>query len=100
MIDNLRRQIDPDVKNSSLSLVFKWVLQITLNRWDTCGGATEVFIIPLRVSLAVVSTILTNLSVSQQMVEKFDWEDFNLIKFFELWDINMVTLSNIQKDAV
>lgn len=100
LVHNLSRQVNPYVKNSLLILFLKRVLQVFLNIWNNYISSSEVHCIPLSISLSILLSFLANTSVSEQMINKFDWKDFYFFNIFELWNINMGSLGYIQENSV
>lgn len=100
LVDNLRRQVDPDVEDSVLTLPLEGFKQIFLNIRHDGMGPSKVEMVPLTIRLVASDTLLANRSISQQMIDELDGEYFDLMIFFKSTHIDVVTLSYIQKDTV
>ena len=100
LIDNLRGQVDPDVKDSIFGLILEGLEQVLLDVAHDGVSATKIELVPMTVGLSITDTLLTNRSVSEQMIDKFDREHLNLVIFLEAADIYMVALRNVQENTI
>ena len=63
-------------------------------------SSAKIHRIPLSISLALGLSFLTSCSVSKQVVDKFYGKNFDLRQIFELWNIDMLPLCDIQEYSV
>ena len=72
LIDDLRRQVDPDVQDSIFALAFKSIKQVLLDARNNRVSSAKVQFIPLAIGLTVIDALLTHSSVGEKMIDKFD----------------------------
>lgn len=63
LVNDLRRQVDPNVKDPVLIAILECLLQVLLNIGDDHMGATEVHRIPLTITLPLGRPLLADSSV-------------------------------------
>ena len=99
-VNNLWRQLEPDVENSVLTLALESLEQVLLDIRDNRVRSSEVVLIPFPVALAIRNTLLADGSVGEQVVDELNREHLDLIICLELACGEMATLRNVQEDAV
>ena len=70
LIYNLRSQVYPNVEDSVLIYIFKWILQINLCPLYNLFGPLEVLHVPLIIRLILV--LLAISAVRQQVIKKLN----------------------------
>lgn len=76
LIYNLRRQVYPNVEDSVLIYIFKWILQINLCPLYNFFGPLEVLHVPLIIRLILV--LLAISAVRQQVIKKLNRQHINV----------------------
>lgn len=61
---------------------------------------SEVFRVPLSISLAVFEVFLAWASILKKFVEEFNRKNFYLLDGFESWNVYMGSFSDVQKYTV
>ena len=56
--------------------------------------------VPLAVWLALLDFLLTDRSISEQMVDELYREHFDLFKLFEKWNVYVVSFRNVQEHTI
>ena len=100
LIDDLRRQVHPDVEDPILALAFESLEQVALNIGNDCVSATEVVMVPFTVRLSVSKAFLADAAVGEQVVDKLNRKDFDLVVVLEAADADVVALCDVEKDTV
>ena len=95
LIYDLRGQIDPNVQDSVFSLALESLEEIFLNIANNGMCSAKVELVPASVCLTITDSLRTNLAISKQVVDEFDWEDLNLAVFFKSADIDVVTFRDV-----
>ena len=72
LIDDLGRQVNPNVENSVLILSLEGFEEVLLDVGDDGVGAPKVQLVPCTVSLAVVDALLADGPVGEQMVDELN----------------------------
>ena len=99
LVDNLWRQIDPDVKNTVLLLnILERIDEVLLSGSNDLMRALEVVRIPL--SVGQVGTVLASLPVGQEMIEKLNTQDWDVFEVSEYRNVDMLSAGNVQKHTV
>jgi len=82
LIDNLRGQIDPDIKDTVLiSIILERILQILLDSLDHFLGSLEVVDVPLVIGLALI--LIANGAIGKQMIEKLNRQNVDGVEIFQ-----------------
>lgn len=100
LVDDLRRQVNPDVEDSVLVFAFKSLEQVLFHIGHDCMSPAEIHLVPAPVCLAVANTLSADLAISKQMVDEFNGEDFNLIDFLKSADVDVVAFSDVEEHTV
>ena len=100
LVDDLWRQVNPDVKDAILGLVLERLEQVFLDVAHDGVRAPKVQLVPLAVRLTAADALLANRSVGQQMVDELDGEHLDLVVLLEAAHIDMVSLRDVQEDTV
>lgn len=72
LVHDLGRQIDPDVKNAILVLALEGLEKIALNIRNDGVCASKVVVVPFAVRLALTEALLTDATISQQVIDELD----------------------------
>ena len=100
LIDDLRRQVDPNVQDSVFSFAFESLEQILLDITYDGMCSTKVELVPASICLAVSGPFRTNLAICKQMVNELDRKNLNLAVLFKPAHIDVVTFRDVQKDTI
>lgn len=100
LVDDLRRQVHPDVEDPVLALAFESLEQVALNIGHDGVSATEVVMVPLTVRLSVSEALLADATVGEQVVDKLDRQDFDLVVVLEAADADVVAFGDVEEDTV
>ena len=101
LVDNLWRQINPNVKNSVfIRFIFETVLQVDLHTFNDRCSPLEVMFIPITIGLVVGFGLCASRSVRKQVVKEFNRQCRNVFKFSKNRNIDVLTACDIQKNTV
>ena len=95
LVDNLGWKVNPDVKNTILISIFECFLQIFLNIWNDDMGSSKVVCVPFAIWLPLGHSLLTDTPVGKEMVDELNWENFNIVKLLENWNVYVTSLRDI-----
>ena len=99
LIDNLRGQIDPDIKDTVLiSIILERILQILLDSLDHFLGSLEVVDVPLVIGIALI--LIANGAIGKQMIEKLNRQNVDGVEIFQCWNVDMLAFCDVQEDTV
>ena len=99
LIDNLRGQIDPDIKDTVLiSIILERILQILLDSLDHFLGSLEVVDVPLVIGLAFI--LIANGAIGKQMIEKLNRQNVDGVEIFQCWNVDVLAFCDVQEDTV
>ena len=99
LVDNLRGQIDPDIKDTVLiSIILERILQILLDSLDHFLGSLEVVDVPLVIGLALI--LIANGAIGKQMIEKLNRQNVDGVEIFQCWNVDVLAFCDVQEDTV
>ena len=61
---------------------------------------SEIPTVPIGISLSFLNLLLAPISILEQLIEEFNWQDFNLIEIFESWNVHMRSIGDVQKYTI
>ena len=56
--------------------------------------------IPLTIWLSLVQPLLADGPIGQQVIDKLNREHFDLLKWFENWNVYMISLRYVEEDSI
>ena len=100
LVDNLRGEVNPNVKNSVFALAFKGIEKVLLDVGDDGMSPTEVKLVPLSISLSRADSLLADGTISQQMIDEFNRKNLDLGSLLETTHIDVIALRDIEEHTV
>ena len=86
--------VHKEIKNS-LFTMWEWLLKISLNWCSDSMWFAKVVGVPICIWLTIYKSLFTLTSILQELIEEFYRQNLNIIKVLKVWNIQMVTCSNI-----
>jgi len=100
LVDNLRGKVYPDVENTVLLAIFESVLQVLLDVGDDDLCSRKIQRVPGAVGLPVQLSLFADGTIREQVVEKLNAQNFDLLNRLEDTYVHVMSLGDVQEDTV